>query len=484
MESEVLQEYFKEIVTLLQSCVKPVADECLGKKLINPGTHKSIVLSKLDESDEKARKLLWSVIDICAQQTRDCLGEFLLILERQFIFEELIENIRKSLEEAKERQRKAMCTEDKEQDGHSEFGSTQLSSTNLDTTRKMKLTGMGTSYQDSLSDNEDYYTIPEDVETSGTTTLPSYSTPIPFRRISSQMSTDSGISIASSTSSNLSGPLQETPSGRRRQSVRRILTNTPTTDSSTRSVLTNAPTSDMRKLDSIEEMTRSIRYDLMQREAVGITQQEKIQQLSEKLQHAIDVKDCTLETLKVKQQEIERLKSEMEEKSDLLKNQKVEIQELKETVSKKETAKYEISSESDNREKELELVESTLTHIEQELAHQKQQAQGLREQLEMEQERVRFLREKIHELEQDNFKQTLKHREVVEERNQDMEKLKRQLSQEKKERLVAEGHKSLCGTLIIILVIALVLMAVELWNDDNDGNHCWLNPGSNQHLFS
>ena len=106
---EVLNGYFNELVTSIQSDVLFITNECLARKLITPTIQVSISNSPATPG-EKATKLLTAIRE-CMEHQEDCCNKFLTVLKKRLIFDDLIEKIKSSLEETINRKVTAECTD-------------------------------------------------------------------------------------------------------------------------------------------------------------------------------------------------------------------------------------------------------------------------------------------------------------------------------------------------------------------------------------
>ena len=75
-------------------------------------------------------------------------------------------------------------------------------------------------------------------------------------------------------------------------------------------------------------------------------------------------------------------------------------------------------------------------------------------------------------------------RKLEKESDKEVEALKRQISQETRGRLAAEGHNSVCTALCLILILCIAMLALELFYRQGDSNQCWLNSGGPHYHFS
>ena len=116
---EVLNHHFNELVTSIQDDVLYITNECLARRLITPTIHG--VISTLSAPEERATKLL-TAINACMVHQEEGYTKFLDVLRKRLIFDELIEKLRKSLEEAIDRKVTAECTDGPHSLKHSKHG--------------------------------------------------------------------------------------------------------------------------------------------------------------------------------------------------------------------------------------------------------------------------------------------------------------------------------------------------------------------------
>lgn len=94
-ERKVFTEHFTELVTSVQNSVLSIANECLSEKLITTSVQKRT----LDESDtEKAGTMLLNAVKDCMEHQKDGFKKFLKILEKQHIFDDLVDGLKESVE--------------------------------------------------------------------------------------------------------------------------------------------------------------------------------------------------------------------------------------------------------------------------------------------------------------------------------------------------------------------------------------------------
>lgn len=216
----------------------------------------------------------------------------------------------------------------------------------------------------------------------------------------------------------------------------------------------------------------NLQGDIAQLEASNYALQEKIRNLEcdlEDTKKKLQLKETEIVSL---DKEIVRLNQERDyHLSQLSKKEKI-------TQLKDEESKAKKTSKNDVGANKVDQILIEIQKMRADIKHKERERETL---LETMKQKEQLLKARNEELQA----KILQQKQLTHDQDNKVKDLTKQVSLEKRNRLAAEGYTSICTGLCVTLVLVIVIMFFEVINqrEQGDTNYCWLNPGGNKYPF-